>query len=110
MSFDMDDDDDDDFFDIDDDESIDELTQACSSLPIRPKKLLSSSPSAASHLIIGAGSRGRAYAKAISRHTACVIAAVAEPIEYKRKKFARDLIEPPQRESHQGRGGGTTQA
>ncbi|KAK7537658.1 oxidoreductase family protein [Phyllosticta citricarpa] len=76
-------------------------SSACSSLPIRPKKLLSSSPSPPRILIIGAGSRGRAYAKAISRHTACVIAAVAEPIEYKRKKFARDLIEPPQRESHQ---------
>ncbi|KAK8172217.1 streptomycin biosynthesis protein StrI [Phyllosticta citrichinensis] len=76
-------------------------SSACSSLPLRPKKLLSSSPSPPRILIIGAGSRGRAYAKAIARHTACVIAAVAEPIEYKRRKFARDLIEPPQREGHE---------
>ncbi|KAK8252462.1 streptomycin biosynthesis protein StrI [Phyllosticta capitalensis] len=72
--------------------------------PSEAPALLSSSPSPPRILIIGAGSRGRAYAKALSRHTACVIAAVAEPIEYKRKVFARDLIEPPRFEGKEQNG------
>ena len=43
-------------------------------------------------LIIGAGSRGHAYARAIKHHTNGVVAAVAEPIPYKRAEFGSSFI------------------
>ncbi|KAM0330085.1 hypothetical protein ACHAQA_004256 [Verticillium albo-atrum] len=43
-------------------------------------------------LVVGAGSRGYAYAGAIHEDTKAVIAAVAEPIPYKRTEFGRDFI------------------
>ncbi|EGY21886.1 hypothetical protein VD0002_g4308 [Verticillium dahliae] len=43
-------------------------------------------------LVIGAGSRGYAYAGAITDETEGIIAAVAEPIPYKRTEFGRDFI------------------
>lgn len=49
-------------------------------------------------LIVGAGARGNAYAKAVTESTIGVIAAVAEPITYKRealwKNYSRDRNEP----------------
>ena len=51
-------------------------------------------------LIIGAGARGNAYARAVTESTNGTIAAVAEPIAYKRetlwKKYIRDDNEPTQ--------------
>jgi predicted dehydrogenase len=43
-------------------------------------------------LIIGAGSRGNAYARAASRSSNGIVAAVAEPIAYKRKKLGEAYI------------------
>ncbi|KAF2084828.1 streptomycin biosynthesis protein StrI [Saccharata proteae CBS 121410] len=43
-------------------------------------------------LIIGAGSRGTAYAAAITAHTSAVIDAVAEPVGLKRRNLARNHI------------------
>ena len=43
-------------------------------------------------LIIGAGSRGQAYARAIRLSSNGVVTAVAEPDEYKRSHFARTMI------------------
>ncbi|KAF2473325.1 streptomycin biosynthesis protein StrI [Lindgomyces ingoldianus] len=43
-------------------------------------------------LIIGAGSRGSAYARAAQTSTNAVIAAIAEPIEYKRAQFGKKFI------------------
>ena len=43
-------------------------------------------------LIIGAGSRGTAYAEGTSEATNCVIAAVAEPVRYKREVFGGRFI------------------
>jgi len=51
-------------------------------------------------LVVGAGSRGRAYASAVTSSCNGIIAAVAEPDPYKRKIFGRNFIwghdgEPP---------------
>lgn len=43
-------------------------------------------------LIIGAGSRGSAYAQAALSSTNSIVAAVAEPIAYKRAEFGRKYI------------------
>ncbi|KAK4449369.1 hypothetical protein QBC34DRAFT_448753 [Podospora aff. communis PSN243] len=43
-------------------------------------------------LIIGAGSRGRAYARAIRGSSNGVVVAVAEPDDYKRTEFGRNMI------------------
>ncbi len=43
-------------------------------------------------LVIGAGSRGRAYARAVRSSTSGVVAAVAEPDEYKRNRFGETMI------------------
>ncbi|KAK1781383.1 hypothetical protein QBC45DRAFT_406045 [Copromyces sp. CBS 386.78] len=43
-------------------------------------------------LIIGAGSRGRAYARAIQSSTDGIVTAVAEPNEYKRRQFGQTFI------------------
>ncbi|PSN72094.1 NAD(P)-binding protein [Corynespora cassiicola Philippines] len=49
-------------------------------------------PSPPRVLIIGAGSRGHAYASALLASTNCPIAAIAEPIAYKRAEFGRKFI------------------
>ncbi|KAK4105951.1 NAD(P)-binding protein [Parathielavia hyrcaniae] len=43
-------------------------------------------------LIIGAGSRGRTYANAVASSTNGVVAAVAEPDNYKRSRFGETMI------------------
>ncbi|KAK5290547.1 hypothetical protein LTR16_002543 [Cryomyces antarcticus] len=43
-------------------------------------------------LIIGAGSRGDAYARAVSQSTKGVVVAVADPIAFKRKELGRKYI------------------
>ncbi|OCK80058.1 streptomycin biosynthesis protein StrI [Lepidopterella palustris CBS 459.81] len=43
-------------------------------------------------LIIGAGSRGHAYASALTHSTNAVIAAVAEPLPFKRVEFGKKFI------------------
>ncbi|KAI9698604.1 MAG: hypothetical protein M1820_007403 [Bogoriella megaspora] len=43
-------------------------------------------------LIIGAGSRGNQYADAILESENVIVAAIAEPIEYKRKQFCKKYI------------------
>ncbi|PKS10566.1 hypothetical protein jhhlp_002320 [Lomentospora prolificans] len=43
-------------------------------------------------IIIGAGSRGKVYAKSIQLCTNAVVAAVAEPVPYKRQFFAKSFI------------------
>ncbi|CAO2647940.1 Nn.00g088620.m01.CDS01 [Neocucurbitaria sp. VM-36] len=43
-------------------------------------------------LVIGAGSRGTAYAKSALSSTNAIVAAVCEPIEYKRNEFGRKFI------------------
>ncbi|KAK6077730.1 oxidoreductase family protein [Seiridium cupressi] len=43
-------------------------------------------------LVIGAGSRGRTYARATISSSNGVVVAVAEPDEYKRKQFGRNFI------------------
>lgn len=43
-------------------------------------------------LIVGAGSRGNAYARALTDSGLGVVAAVAEPIEFKRKQLGRKYI------------------
>jgi predicted dehydrogenase len=43
-------------------------------------------------LIIGAGSRGSAYAEASLSSTNAIVAAVAEPVEYKRIEFGKKFI------------------
>ena len=50
------------------------------------------SPSSPRFLVIGAGSRGTAYARAVTNATQGVIHAVAEPDEGKRKQFGRSYI------------------
>ena len=63
-------------------------THAAGSLPIRPP--MSVNPPRI--LIIGAGSRGRAYARAIASSCNGIVTAVAEPDEYKRKHFGSTFI------------------
>ena len=43
-------------------------------------------------LIIGAGSRGKTYARAITNLTHAEIVAVAEPVDYKRGQFGQNFI------------------
>ncbi len=43
-------------------------------------------------LIIGAGSRGRTYARAVASSTNGVVTAVAEPDDYKRNRFGETMI------------------
>ena len=42
--------------------------------------------------VIGAGSRGNAYARAAHQSGAAIVAAIAEPIDFKRKEFGRGYI------------------
>ncbi|KAF6830160.1 oxidoreductase [Colletotrichum musicola] len=55
-----------------------------------PKPAMSASPPRI--LIIGAGSRGQAYARATETSSNGVVTAVAEPIAYKRQMFGRTYI------------------
>lgn len=43
-------------------------------------------------LIIGAGARGKAYARAVTKSTTASIVAVAEPIQHKREAFGKKYI------------------
>jgi predicted dehydrogenase len=43
-------------------------------------------------LVIGAGSRGAAYARAVLNSTNCSIVSVCEPVAYKRTEFGRKFI------------------
>lgn len=58
---------------------VDEISTITSTAPIRL-------------LIIGAGSRGNAYAKAVTASTPAIIASVAEPIAFKRKALGKKYI------------------
>lgn len=49
-------------------------------------------PSPPRVIVIGGGSRGHAYARAISEHTPGIIAAVAEPVPFKCAEFGRSFI------------------
>ncbi|KAH6678079.1 NAD binding Rossmann fold oxidoreductase-like protein [Halenospora varia] len=59
-------------------------------LPAPPRPAMSASPPRI--LIIGAGSRGNAYARATGRSTNGVVVAVAEPIAYKRQQLGARYI------------------
>ncbi|KAG0321029.1 hypothetical protein BGZ97_012284 [Linnemannia gamsii] len=52
----------------------------------------SSSPRQLRFLVIGAGARGNAYARAVTTATTGVIHAVAEPHNFKRRQFGRNYI------------------
>ena len=53
---------------------------------------MSKDPNAVRILVIGAGSRGNQYAEASKDSSNSVIAAVAEPVEFKRKEFCKKWI------------------
>lgn len=53
-------------------------------------------------LVIGAGSRGHAYAEAVTDATSAVIHAVAEPHTYKRREFGQRFIWGPQGKPSEG--------
>ncbi|KAJ6011357.1 Oxidoreductase N-terminal [Penicillium sp. IBT 35674x] len=53
---------------------------------------ISKPPRATRYLVIGAGSRGNAYARAVTRTTPGTIHAVAEPHAFKRREFGRNYI------------------
>lgn len=53
-------------------------------------------------LIIGAGSRGHAYARAMTANTNAVIAAIAEPLPFKRDLFGRSYVWGPHNEPQEG--------
>ncbi|KAL9072282.1 MAG: hypothetical protein Q9157_005152 [Trypethelium eluteriae] len=55
-----------------------------------------SDPYAARILVIGAGSRGNQYAEAVKEVPNSIVAAIAEPIELKRKNFCKKWIWPEQ--------------
>jgi len=52
-------------------------------------------------LIIGAGSRGHAYAAAVLRSGLATVAAIAEPVAFKRREFASTYIRPASKSSYQ---------
>ncbi|GME64768.1 streptomycin biosynthesis protein [Neofusicoccum parvum] len=84
-------------------------TKPSSKLPLRPKKLLADSPSPPRILVIGAGSRGTAYAGAIATHTAATIVAVAEPVAFKRREFVRAYMDDSSGDSDGDDGSGDGQ-
>ena len=49
-------------------------------------------PNATRILVIGAGSRGNAYARAVQRQRAALIVGVVEPLEYKREAFGKKFV------------------
>lgn len=53
---------------------------------------ISKPPRATRYIVIGAGSRGNAYARAVTRTTPGTIYAVAEPHVFKRREFGRNYI------------------
>ncbi|KAJ5095439.1 Oxidoreductase [Penicillium alfredii] len=56
---------------------------------------VASTPKQLRFLVIGAGSRGNAYSRAVTTATPGVIHAVAEPHEFKRREFGRNYIWGP---------------
>ncbi|CAG8008443.1 unnamed protein product [Penicillium salamii] len=66
---------------------------SASSDPISPRIMKDpSNPKQPRFLVIGAGSRGNAYARAVNTATTGVIHAVAEPHAVKRREFGRNYI------------------
>ncbi|PYH82749.1 NAD(P)-binding protein [Aspergillus uvarum CBS 121591] len=63
-------------------------------LPILPSTLPTAHPSPrpVRFLVIGAGSRGNAYGRAVTSSTAGIMHAVAEPHPFKRRQFGRNYI------------------
>ena len=59
-------------------------------LPAPPRPTMSANPPRI--LIIGAGSRGNAYARATESSTNGIVVAVAEPVAYKRKRMGESYI------------------
>jgi predicted dehydrogenase len=59
-------------------------------MPAPPRPTMSTNPPRI--LIIGAGSRGRAYARAIESSTNGILVGVVDPVEYKRKQLGRTHI------------------
>jgi len=59
-------------------------------LPATPRPTMSLNPPRI--LVIGAGSRGNAYAKAVGTSTNGILVAVAEPIAYKRQRLGEAYI------------------
>jgi len=70
---------------LDDREPLVQLPEPPSAWSASPPRLL----------IIGAGSRGRAYARATRTSSNGIVCAVAEPDDYKRTEFARTLLGNP---------------
>lgn len=56
---------------------------------VKSRPTISSGPR---FLVVGGGSRGNAYARALSDSGLGVVAAIAEPVEFKRKQFGRKYI------------------
>ncbi|RAH45053.1 Gfo/Idh/MocA family protein, partial [Aspergillus brunneoviolaceus CBS 621.78] len=60
------------------------------------------SPRPLRFLVIGAGSRGNAYGRAVTSSTAGIIHAVAEPHPFKRRQFGRNYIWGPNNHPQEG--------
>ncbi|RAH72414.1 Gfo/Idh/MocA family protein [Aspergillus aculeatinus CBS 121060] len=60
------------------------------------------SPRPLRFLVIGAGSRGNAYGRAVTSSTAGIIHAVAEPHPFKRRQFGRNYIWGPTNHPQEG--------
>lgn len=61
--------------------------------------MVTKQPTAPRFLVIGAGSRGSAYARAVNAVTIGSIVAVAEPDSFKRQEFQKKFIQPRRKES-----------
>lgn len=62
--------------------------------------MISKQPKNPRFLVIGAGSRGSAYARAVNVATDGSIVAVAEPDSFKRQEFQKKFIKTPQQEAN----------
>ncbi|KAI0125453.1 oxidoreductase family protein [Xylariales sp. AK1849] len=74
------------------DEGPTDLSQQVDDTPVLPPPPPPKSAKPPRILVIGAGSRGRTYARAAVSSSNGVIVAVAEPDEYKRQQFGRNFI------------------
>lgn len=74
------------------DEGPTDLTQEVDSSSLLPPPPPPMSAKPPRILVIGAGSRGRTYARAIISSSNGVVVAVAEPDKYKREQFGRNFI------------------
>lgn len=74
------------------DEGPTDLTQEVDSNSLRPPPPPPMSTKPPRILVIGAGSRGRTYARATVSSSNGIVVAVAEPDEYKRQQFGRNFI------------------